>query len=364
VPIETVETADPERLSAYDLVIDVRSPAEFAEDHAPGAINLPVLSNEERAEVGTIYVQQSRFTARRVGAAYIARNVARHLETALADRPGSFRPLIYCWRGGQRSSAMATILSEVGWRVGVLRGGYRTYRRRVTERLYEADRPLRVILIDGPTGCGKTELLALLAERGVQTLDLEGLAAHRGSLFGGFADRPQPSQKLFESRLLAALEALDPTRPVVVEAESSKVGERMIPPALWTLMEKARAIELAATPEARAAYLVRAYGDVVADPAALDAILARLPVRASPKRRETWRKLAAEGAFETLALELMALHYDPAYARSRKKHGRTLLAQIALGAVDSGELAAAADQIAPMIEAPASPPPKLQPGLA
>src|SRR3954451_24763353 len=110
---ETISAVDPATLAKFDAVIDVRSPAEFAEDHAPGAINLPVLSNEERAEVGTIYVQDSRFRARRIGAALIARNVAGHLETGLPDKPGRFRPLIYCWRGGQRSHAMATILGEV-----------------------------------------------------------------------------------------------------------------------------------------------------------------------------------------------------------------------------------------------------------
>ena len=114
--IQILQTADAESLARFDMVIDVRSPGEFAEDHAPGAVNLPVLSAAERAEVGTIYVQERRFKARRIGAAYIAANVARHLQAALADKPGSFQPLVYCWRGGQRSNAMATILSQVGWR--------------------------------------------------------------------------------------------------------------------------------------------------------------------------------------------------------------------------------------------------------
>ena len=108
--IEVVSAADPGSLAPFDAVIDVRSPAEFAEDHVPGAISLPVLSNEERAEVGTLYVQVSRFTARKIGAAIIARNVAHHLETALKDKDGSFRPLIYCWRGGQRSGDRKSVV--------------------------------------------------------------------------------------------------------------------------------------------------------------------------------------------------------------------------------------------------------------
>lgn len=332
-------------------MIDARSPAEFAEDHAPGAVNLPVLSNEERAEVGTIYVQESRFRARKVGAAYIARNVAHHLQTALADRPGSFRPLIYCWRGGQRSNAMATILAQVGWRTTVLTGGYRTWRRHVSSRLYDETLPFRLVLLDGYTGSAKTEVLQRLADRGQQVIDLEGLAAHRGSLFGALAGQPQPSQKMFESRLLVALDGLDPARPVIVEAESSKVGERMVPPALWNVMAAAPRIELTASPEARAGYLVRTYGDIAADRPALDEALRRLPTWPGRKRLEAWGQLADAGDFATLALDLMTLHYDPAYRRSSRKEGRSSLAVLELGDLQPVDLDAAADEIARQVDA-------------
>jgi tRNA 2-selenouridine synthase len=229
---DVTDRTDPEGLAAYDEIIDVRTPAEFALDHVPGAVNLPVLSNDERAWVGTIYVQDSRMKARRIGAALVACNIAGHLEGALEDRPGSYAPLIYCWRGGQRSLAMATVLAQVGWRPTRLAGGYMTYRRRVTAALYEGGTPLRLIVLDGYTGSAKTELLGRLAAQGVQTLDLEGLAGHRGSLFGAIAGQGQPSQKMFESTLLADLERLDPTRPIVVEAESSKIGQLNLPPDL------------------------------------------------------------------------------------------------------------------------------------
>jgi tRNA 2-selenouridine synthase len=343
--IEVIERADAASLAPFDMLIDVRSPAEFAEDHVPGAVNLPVLSNEERAEVGTIYVQQSRFLARKIGAALIARNVAHHLETALADRNGSFRPLIYCWRGGQRSGAMATILSQVGWRTALLSGGYRTYRRHVTARLYDEPLAIRPVLLDGPTGCGKTELLARVAERGVQVLDLEGLAEHRGSLFGGLG-RPQPSQKLFESRLLAALDALDPARPVLVEAESSKVGERMVPPSLWQAMAAAPRINVTAPAEARARYLVQTYREVIADRAALEDAFARLPTHPGRKRLADWRALADAGDFEALALAVMELHYDPAYARASRRDDRPRLGVVTLGDLGPEALDAAAAEIA------------------
>jgi len=333
-------------LARYDLVIDVRSPGEFAEDHLPGAVNLPVLTDAERAEVGTIYVQESRFKARRLGAAYVAKNIGRHLETALADRPGGFAPLVYCWRGGMRSNAMATILDQVGWPTTVLAGGYRTYRRHVTARLYDGELGLNFILLDGQTGTGKTEMLGRLAARGLQVLDLEGLAAHRGSLFGALAGQPQPSQKLFESRLLAALDALDPARPVIAEAESSKIGDRMIPPALWTRLAHAPRIELVAEPQERARYLVAAYGDIVRDRAALDAAFERLPVYPSQARLAGWRALADAGQFVELAQALMTLHYDPAYDRARKKQDRALLAVVPIAPTEPVGAEQVADTVA------------------
>lgn len=344
--IEVTEAVDARALAGFDAIIDVRSPGEFAEDHVPGAENLPVLDDAERAEVGTIYVQQSRFLARRIGAALVARNIARHLEGALADRPGSFHPLIYCWRGGQRSNAMATILSQVGWRVTLLTGGYKTYRRAVKERLYDQQTELRFILLDGHTGSAKTEILHRLAGRGLQILDLEGLAAHRGSLFGAIPGRPQPSQKLFESRLIQALDALDPTRPVLVEAESSKIGERMTPPLVWKAMQAAPRIEIRAPREARAHYLVRAYPEMTEDHAALEAIFARLPVYPGQKRLENWRGLADAGDFEALAAALMEHHYDPAYDRSGRKDERTHLGVVEVGDLNPDSQAFAADEIA------------------
>jgi tRNA 2-selenouridine synthase len=343
---ELTDTADPAALGRYDAIIDVRSPAEFAEDRVPGAINLPVLSNEERARVGAIYVRQSSFLARRIGGAIVARNIAHHLDTALADKPASFAPLVYCWRGGQRSNAMAIILSQVGWRTAVLRGGYKTYRRRVQARLYDEALGLKLILLDGGTGSAKTEILGRLAGLGVQTLDLEALAEHRGSLFGGLAGQPQPSQKMFESRLLLAIEGLNPARPVVVEAESSKIGDRMTPPALWQAMLEAPRIEITAPRPERARYLARTYGDIVANRPALDAALARLPVHPGRKQMEDLGRMADAGDFEGLAESLIERHYDPAYARSSRKETRPRLAAIALETMDDVALEAAAHEVA------------------
>lgn len=335
-------TADlsPGARDAFSAIIDVRSPSEFAADHVPGAINLPVLDDAERAEVGTLYVQTSRFLARRVGAAKVARNIARHLEEALADRPKDFRPLIYCWRGGMRSNAMATVLGQVGWHTAVLEGGYRTWRRQVVARLHAAG-PLahRVCLIDGPTGAGKTALLGALAALGEQAIDLEALAGHRGSLFGA-TPGGQPGQKLFESLLMDRLDRADPARPLFLEAESSRIGNLAIPQALWLAMAAAPRIRLAADPAVRVRHILDHYGWIASDRAALLAAIDRLPSHHSKARKADWKALAEAGALEPLVAGLIAEHYDPAYARSMARRGGVTLGSVELSTGEALEAAA------------------------
>ncbi len=329
----------------FDAVIDVRSPSEFAEDHLPGAINLPVLDDEERARVGTIYKQQSPFLARKLGAALVAKNAARHLEGPLADHPGGWRPLVYCWRGGQRSGSFATILAQVGWRVELVEGGYKAWRRLVVDEVQ--DRPVRapVVVLDGNTGSAKTEILALLQARGVQTIDLEGLANHRGSLFG---DRPggQPAQKAFEGRLATALAALDPGRPVVVEAESSRVGDLGVPKQLWAAMCAAPRVSIAAPLGARADYLARAYADVTADPARLVAIVEKLKGLHPVDTIAEWTGWAETGRFTELARGLMEAHYDPRYAKHRARFAPERETVVEVDNLSEDALAPLADRVA------------------
>lgn len=333
----------PSARDGFHALIDVRSPAEFALDHLPGAINLPVLDDSERAEVGTIYVQRSKFLARRLGAAKVARNIAAHLDGALADRGGDFQPLVYCWRGGQRSGAMVTVMDQIGWPVTVLEGGYQTWRRQVKAALYDAGLALNVVLLDGPTGSGKTEVLHRLAARGAQTLDLEATANHRGSLFGAMPGG-QPSQKLFESRLHDAISRLDPARPVVIEAESSKIGSRLIPPVLWAAMQAAPRMALTAPIQARAAFSARAYAMMAEDAEAMNRAFANMPRHVSKALVAEWRELAASGAHEDLAAALIEAHYDPAYRRSSGDRASTV--------IDAGDLTEAAlDAAAAAVEA-------------
>ncbi|PPB82204.1 tRNA 2-selenouridine synthase [Albidovulum inexpectatum] len=306
----------------FDAVIDVRSPSEYAEDHLPGAINLPVLDDAERARVGTIYKQQSPFLARKIGAALVARNAARHLEGPLADKPGGWRPLVYCWRGGQRSGSFATILSQVGWRVELIDGGYKSWRRLVVDELQNAPVRAPVMVLDGNTGTAKTEILNLLPEHGLQVIDLEGLANHRGSLFGARMGG-QPSQKAFEGRLAMALATLDPARPVVVEAESSRIGAVQLPKRLWQAMCNAPRLRLAAPLQARARYLARGYADLTEDAARLAEVIALLRPLHPAERIARWLALAEARDHVTLAAELMQFHYDPRYEKHRARFEST-----------------------------------------
>lgn len=337
---------DLEALARYDALIDVRSPGEFAEDHLPGAINLPVLGDAERAEVGTLYVRRSKFLARRLGAGMVARNIAAHLEGALADRDSGFQPLVYCWRGGQRSTAMTTVMDQVGWPVTRLEGGYQTWRRQVVARLYDPAAPgLRLVLLDGLTGSGKTAVLGRLAARGVQSLDLEGLAEHRGSLFGGLGVA-QPAQKLFDTRLFAALGRLDPTRPIVVEAESSRIGRLTLPPVLWAAMKAAPRLRLSAPVEARVGRVLEDYAALEHDVEARDEALRRLPRHHSRETVAVWRQLSRAGDLRALAAALMQDHYDPAYRRAARDDDRPDMGEVVLSGGGEADLERAADAVA------------------
>jgi len=330
--------------AGFDTIIDVRSPSEYAEDHLPGAVSMPVLSDAERAEVGTIYTQESPFRARKIGAALVARNAARHIEERLMDMTGGWRPLVYCWRGGQRSGSFASILSQIGWRVEVLEGGYRTWRRLVVGRLYDADLGMRVIRLDGYTGTAKTALLAEVAGLGGQVLDLEGLACHRGSILGDLGGE-QPAQKGFETALVEALDALDPSRPVLVEAESARIGELRLPPALWTAMKDSPRIVVEAPVEARARYLAGEYAELAADAPALTERLNGLRAIAGHETVDGWLVMLGQGRLTDLSEALIRQHYDPAYGRLRRSDAGNVVARLALGRLEPDALRDAARRI-------------------
>jgi len=303
-------------LAQFDAVVDVRSPAEYAEDHLPGAISCPVLDDAERAEVGTLYKQVSSFEAKRLGASLVAANIARHVRTAFADKPEGWRPLVYCWRGGKRSAAMAHVLREIGWNAHTLEGGYKAYRRHVVEQLGELPPRFRFRVVHGVTGSGKSRLLRALREAGAQVLDLEELAAHRGSVLGNLPEQPQPSQKMFETRLLEALRRLDPGKTIYVEGESRKIGQLQVPSALIEAMRASECVVLEAGLETRVALLMEEYAHFFSNPAALAAQLDCLAELHGRERIEQWKALAQRGEWQALVARLLEEHYDPAYRRS------------------------------------------------
>ena len=314
------DSAAAAQIDLFDEVIDVRSPEEYAEDHVPGAVSCPVLDDGERAEIGTLYRQVSPFDAKRRGAALVARNIARHLETSFAGRDRLWRPLVYCWRGGKRSGAMTHVLREVGWQAAQLEGGYKAYRRAVVTALETLPRGFRYIVLCGETGSAKSRVLEALAARGAQVIDLERLARHRGSVLGNLPGTPQPAQKMFESLLWHALRGLDPAAPVFVEAESKKIGQLQVPDALLDAMRAAECARVEAPVEVRVAFLIEEYRHFLADPAALKAQLDCLLGLYGKETIADWRARTDRGEWEGLVGELLTAHYDPAYRRSTHKN--------------------------------------------
>jgi tRNA 2-selenouridine synthase len=305
-----------ERLADYAERIDVRSPSEYADDHLPGAANHPVLDDEQRARIGTMHAEESAFAARRAGAAIVARNIAAMIETSFADRPRDWAPLVYCWRGGQRSRSIVHVLNEIGWRAVQLDGGYRAYRRRVVERLADLPGRFRYDVVCGLTGSGKSRLIVALAAEGAQVLDLEAMARHRGSLLGDLPDRPQPTQKSFDSQLVAALERFDPALPVYVESESRKIGTVQLPDALLEAMRGAQCIRVVLPRPLRIELLKDEYAHFFDDQAALSDRLERLVPIHGKKTIARWLDIAKAGDWDTLVSELLEVHYDPMYRRS------------------------------------------------
>ena len=306
-------------LDTFDSIIDVRSPAEFALDHIPGAINCPVLNDAERITVGTLYKQESPFEARKLGAAIVARNIAHHLEQRFQAMPKQWKPLIYCWRGGNRSGSMALIFAKVGWPVVQLDGGYKAYRHSVMQVLEQLPLSLQFRVICGTTGSGKSRLLQYLEQAGAQVLDLEKLAAHRGSVLGGLPLNPQPSQKMFDTRLWQTLRGFTSDRVVYVESESKKIGDLRVPAALMDRIRSAECVQVQLSTEARVKLLIEDYPHLVSDTALLVSQLSHLTQLHGKEKIYRWQALAETGEVATLVETLLVEHYDPAYLRSIEK---------------------------------------------
>jgi len=305
-----------DQLDSFDQIIDVRSPAEFALDHIPGAINCPVLDDQERILIGTMYKQVNAFEAKKVGAALVAKNIARHIEQQFLPHSRHWKPLIYCWRGGNRSGSMALILAKIGWPVVQLDGGYKAYRLHINAELDALISRFQYRVVCGTTGSGKSRLLQALAVGGAQVLDLEQLAVHRGSVLGELPGEPQPSQKAFETAVWHTLRRFDPAKVVYVESESKKVGNLRVPAHLIESIRVADCIHLQASTALRVALLMQDYAYFTSEPAELMKRLNYLTALHGKQKILHWQELANQNLMPELVRELLEQHYDPSYLRS------------------------------------------------
>jgi len=308
------------RLDTFSTIIDARSESEYAEDRVPGAVNWPSLRDEERRIVGTEYAQVSPFVAKKRGAALVARNIAAHIEREVLDKPKDWQPLVYCWRGGKRSASLALVLDQIGFKVHLLEGGYREYRRAVVADLEQLPLRFRHRVVCGKTGSGKSRLLAALREHGAQVLDLEALANHRGSVLGLVPGSAQPSQKQFDSRVWDALRRFDPARVVWVESESRKVGELRVPQALIERMRAAPCLRIELPLDARVRLLLEDYDFFVQDVAALCERLDALRALRGNEVVNGWQEMARSGRIDDVVRDLLATHYDPVYLQSMQRN--------------------------------------------
>jgi tRNA 2-selenouridine synthase len=307
-------------LDQFSAIIDARSEAEHAEDHLPGAVNWPTLNNAERAEVGTLYKQVGAFEAKKKGAAIAARNIAAHVEREGAALPKDWRPLVYCWRGGKRSGSLALVLSEIGFRVTLVEGGYKAFRSAVVAATAQLAPRLDYRVVCGRTGSGKTRLLHALRAAGAQVLDLEGLANHRSSVLGVIPGLPQPTQKAFETRIWRALSQFDPARPVYVESESKKVGNVAVPTALIDAMRASPCIHLDLPEDERVALLLEDYAFFAQD---IEFFCERLDALTQLRGKavvQGWQDRARAGQVAEVVRELLVQHYDPVYVQSMQRN--------------------------------------------
>lgn len=301
-------------LSVYSEIIDVRSPSEYDIDHIPGAINLPVLNDNERAEVGLIY-KQNPFEARRLGAALISANISKHIQSNMMQHGLDYVPLLYCWRGGMRSRSFSFILKSIGWKPQIIQGGYQAFRKFIvedTEGLFQ-NTQLNFQVLSGLTGVGKTRLLSFIREQGGQVLDLEAIANHKGSLLGASPKSEQPSQKKFETQLWHQMRQFDLSKPIFTESESNRIGNVHCPPALWRALKNGRVINVQLPISERIKILLEEYPHFTEDTTELKLLLNKIiPLRGHDQVQQ-WRNMIDAQQWDDFVQSILETHYDLCY---------------------------------------------------
>ncbi len=329
----------------FDDIIDVRSPSEYHEDHIIGSMNCPVLNDSERKLIGEIYKKDSPFKAKVIGSSIISMNISKIFKKHFSKKSGSWRPLVYCWRGGQRSKAMSVVMSEVGWRTTQLIGGYKSYRQDITDKIEKISGKLKITLISGKTGTGKTKLLHRINNLGGQVIDLEKIANHKGSLLGKNINSPQPLQKLFESQLHHCLNNLNVRKKVFIEAESSKIGDIHIPKPLWLKMLEAERINIEADLETRVNFLLDDYKYVQLHNDFFYPLLEGLRYKINKKTITEWKNYIQNREWYFLTKSLLSNHYDPSYETNYKRKNHHVLRNFFIKNVSKKELTLIAKKI-------------------
>jgi tRNA 2-selenouridine synthase len=321
MPLQKISAEDAlGQLTNFSAIIDARSESEYGLDRLPGAVNWPTLTDAQRHEIGTQYAQVNAFEAKKRGAALAAKNIAEHIEREVIPLPKNWKPLIYCWRGGKRSGSLALVLSEIGFEVTLIEGGYKAFRAAVVQDIARLAPLLNYRVICGPTGSGKTRLLQGLAANGAQTLDLEALAEHRSSVLGLIPGQEQPSQKQFDMRIWHALRQLDPSRTVWAESESKKVGNVSVPDALMHALRQSPCARVELPLQERVQLLLEDYDFFVKDP---DFFCKRLDVLRDLRGHEqihAWQQMIRRGEVSQVVAELLEKHYDPGYLSSTRRN--------------------------------------------
>jgi tRNA 2-selenouridine synthase len=308
-----------EALSSTLPILDVRSPKEYQQGHIPGAVNIPLFSDEERAEVGTTYKQVSREAAIQLGTALVNPKLIDYIQDSKKVAPEG-TAIIHCWRGGMRSQSFAKHLSDNGFtELNVITGGYKAYRNHVLEIL---ELPIQIKLLGGYTGSGKTYILSELKKLGHQVIDLEGLAHHKGSAFGGIGELPQPTSEQFSNNLHQEMSALDRAKDIWIEDESYSIGTVNVPQPIHTQMRATNLIFLDIPASERAVHLVQEYTQV-GDHLLAESIL-KLAKRLGTEKVKLALGLLSEKNYYQVAL-LSLVYYDRLYAKGKnRKSTRTV----------------------------------------
>ena len=311
-------------------IIDVRSPDEYSEDHIPNSLNIPVLNNNERKLIGTIYKNENPFKAKKLGASLISKNIANFIRNKLINTPGNWKPLIYCWRGGQRSKSLAITLAEIGWEVYVLKGGYKTYRKYINTYLNQIIDKNKYIVLRGPTGNAKTKIIEKLEQVGSPVLNLEKLANHKGSLLGKDHTKPQPSQKLFESLLYYKLKNFNKNKPILIESESSKIGNLFLPSGLVTRIENSPCIDIYTSLNARIEFLLKDYSKFILKKNSFKELFLYAQIKLGSKAVNKWKNNYYKKKWKNLASQIINEYYDPLYNYKKKQKKNKVLEQYKL----------------------------------